>query len=148
MPDPAATEQFGLKLAKALVPGLVVYLEGELGAGKTALTRAVLHGLGYSGRVRSPTYTLAEVYAISSLDFHHYDFYRLAEPEEFLDAGFGDAFDANSVSFVEWPDKAAGVLPPADLRIVLAFDGDGRRCRVAANSDAGRICLSAMIPMG
>jgi tRNA threonylcarbamoyladenosine biosynthesis protein TsaE len=105
--DEAATTDFARKLAVCLHPGLVVYLEGDLGAGKTTLVRALLRALGHKGPVKSPTYALVEVYVVSSLYWYHFDFYRFNHPEEFVDAGLGEYFRNDSVCLVEWPDKAA-----------------------------------------
>lgn len=97
-----------------------IHLRGELGAGKTALVRAVLRELGVTGKVKSPTYTLVEPYEVSRLTLYHFDFYRLHEPEEWSDAGFRDYFNEYSVCLVEWPEKAGSLLPRADLTITLA----------------------------
>ena len=121
MPDEAATLALGRELAPLLVPGMVVWLEGELGAGKTTLARALLRGLGHTGPVKSPTYTLVEVYVVSSLYWYHFDFYRFNNPEEFDDAGLGEYFREDSICLVEWPAKATGHVPPADLDLVFRF---------------------------
>lgn len=119
LPDEAATLACAARLACApcLAPGLVIWLEGELGAGKTTLVRGLLRALGETGPVKSPTYTLVEVHVVSGLHLYHFDFYRLNHPDEYLDAGLDDYFAGNAVCLVEWPDKAAPYLPPADLRI-------------------------------
>ncbi|QRJ63434.1 tRNA (adenosine(37)-N6)-threonylcarbamoyltransferase complex ATPase subunit type 1 TsaE [Azospira restricta] len=121
---------------------MVVYLDGDLGAGKTTLVRAMLRALGHAGPVKSPTYTLVEVYVISSLYWYHFDFYRFNHPEEFVDAGLGEYFRSDSVCLVEWPDKAAGYVPPPDLVVALAFAGNGRRAVLSPRSPEGRQCLS------
>jgi tRNA threonylcarbamoyladenosine biosynthesis protein TsaE len=149
LPDAAASLAFGRKLAPLLAPGMVVWLHGDLGAGKTTLVRAVLRGLGHSGPVKSPTYTLVEVYVVSSIYWYHFDFYRFNEPEEFDDAGLGEYFRGDAVCLVEWPEKAAGHVPPADLVIVFRFAGDspeaGRELELLARSEAGQRCLNALI---
>ena len=144
LPDEAATIVLGHELAPLLVPGMVVWLDGDLGAGKTTLTRALLRALGHSGPVRSPTYTLVEVYVVSSIYWYHFDFYRINHPEEFEDAGLGEYFRGDAVCLVEWPEKAAGYVPQADLVLVFRFSGEGRELELVANSDAGRQCLSAL----
>lgn len=144
LPDEAATLALGGLLTHALAPGMVVYLEGELGSGKTTLVRGVLRGLGYQGNVKSPTYTLVELYAISRLNLHHFDFYRFSQPEEYLDAGLDEYFQTGAVSLVEWPDKAGGFLAPADLRITLGVAESGRRIDFISISEAGRTCLSKL----
>jgi len=143
--DEAATLALGAMLAGELHTGLKIYLSGELGAGKTTLVRGVLRALGYRGRVRSPTFTLVELYELSRLDLYHFDFYRFDDPREWADAGFRDAFSDAAVCLVEWPEKAAGQLPPADLRIRLEHADTGRRVRLAADTDAGKQCLQRLI---
>ncbi len=144
LPDEAATLAFGAALAQALKPGLVIFLWGDLGAGKTTLTRGVLRGLGYSGKVKSPTYTLVELYTVSSLYLHHFDFYRFADPQEWEDAGFREHFNAETVCLVEWPEKAGDFLPVPDLRIQLEAEQDGRSLHVHAETEAGKQCLARL----
>jgi len=146
--DEAATLALGRELAPLLVSGMVVWLNGELGAGKTTLARALLRGVGHTGAVKSPTYTLVEVYVVSSLYWYHFDFYRFNEPEEFEDAGLGEYFRGDAVCLVEWPEKAIGYVPSADLVLDFRFAGSspesGRELVLLANSEAGRKCLSAL----
>ena len=145
--DEPATAALGRQLAPLLAPGMVVWLDGDLGAGKTTLVRALLRALGHAGPVKSPTYTLVEVYAVSSLYWYHFDFYRFNDPEEFADAGLGEYFRSDAVCLVEWPDKAAGYVPPADLALVFRFaegSGDSRVLELHARSEAGRQCLSML----
>ena len=144
LPDPAATDLLGARIAPFLEPGMVIYLSGNLGAGKTSLTRAILRGLGFEGRVKSPTYTLVELYAISRLNLYHFDFYRFNDPHEWVEAGFRDLFNETSVCLVEWPEKAGGLLPPADLAIHLRIEGAGRDAVLAATSEKGRKCISGV----
>ncbi|MEZ5616544.1 MAG: tRNA (adenosine(37)-N6)-threonylcarbamoyltransferase complex ATPase subunit type 1 TsaE [Rhodocyclaceae bacterium] len=146
LPDEAATLSLGAALSRALAPGLVIYLEGDLGSGKTTLVRGVLRGLGYEGNVKSPTFTLVELYAISRLNLHHFDFYRFSQPEEYLDAGLDEYFSGGAVCLVEWPDKAGDYLAPADLRLALSIEGDGRRAEIILLTEAGRACLSRLPP--
>jgi len=134
----------GELLAGALRPGLTIYLLGDLGAGKTTLTRGMLRGLGYQGRVKSPTYTLVEPYVISNLYLHHFDLYRFADPLEWEDAGFREMFNPDSVCVVEWPDKAAGLLPVADWTIALQPQEHGRRLTLTAGSANGEQCLTSL----
>ena len=125
----------------------MVWLDGDLGAGKTTLVRALLRGLGHTGPVKSPTYTLVEVYVVSSLYWYHFDFYRFNDPEEFDDAGLGEYFRDDAVCLVEWPGKAQGHVPAADLALVFQFaenGDDGRVLEIQARSEAGRQCLSAL----
>ena len=143
--DEAATLALGAALAAAAEPGLVIALEGDLGAGKTTLVRGLLRALGDNGPVKSPTYTLVELHAISGLDLYHFDFYRFNQPEEYLDAGLDEYFDGHGICMVEWPDRAAPYLPPADLRVVLTVRGEGRDVRLDAVSERGRRCLTNFI---
>ena len=126
---------------------MVVWLEGDLGAGKTTLVRGLLRAAGDNGPVKSPTYTLVEVHVVSGLNFYHFDFYRFNQAEEYLDAGLDEYFSGSGICLVEWPDKAAPYLPAADMRIELRVDpGDeGRIARIAAASDKGRTCLAGVM---
>ncbi|MFL6675576.1 MAG: tRNA (adenosine(37)-N6)-threonylcarbamoyltransferase complex ATPase subunit type 1 TsaE [Massilia sp.] len=146
--DESATDAFGAALARALVPGLVIYLHGDLGAGKTALTRALLHASGHQGTVKSPTYTLSEPYRITlggqAVNLIHYDLYRMSSPEEFLDAGFREDFDGRNICIVEWPEKGDPVLPPPDVRITLNVNGLGREVELQALSALGLLCLDRL----
>ena len=138
------TLALGAALAARLRGGMVVFLSGELGAGKTTLARGLLRALGYSGRVKSPTYALVELYTVSRLNFYHFDFYRINDPEEIAEAGLLEHFRADAVCLVEWPENAAGLLPAPDLCIALAFSGPGRLAEIRANTEAGRQCLEGM----
>lgn len=135
--DEAATLAFGAQLARALEPGLTLYLEGDLGAGKTTLVRGVLRALGFGGRVKSPTYTLAESYSLPAFELYHFDLYRMHDPREWLDAGFRDVSDGHAVSLIEWPEKAAGWLPPPDVIVRLTIADDAREIKCKAASPRG-----------
>src|SRR5260221_13256039 len=115
----AATERVGAAVAPALEGGMVIALHGDLGTGKTTLVRGVLRELGWTASVKSPTYTLVEYYPISSLYLYHFDFYRFADPSEWETAGLADCFRDDAVCLGEWPERVAGLLPPADLDIGL-----------------------------
>lgn len=142
--DEGATDEFGAELAKVLKPGLMITLSGDLGAGKTALVRAMLRALGYSGKVKSPTYALVESYVVSGLYLYHFDFYRFNDPDEWHEAGFREYFNENSVCLVEWPEKAGGLLPPPDLRIFLEIRESSRDVAVEAGSEKGWLCLQEL----
>jgi tRNA threonylcarbamoyladenosine biosynthesis protein TsaE len=144
LPDEAATLALGHQLAQVLEPGMFVALSGNLGSGKTTLTRGVLRGLGFAGKVKSPTYTLVELYNLSRLDLYHFDLYRFNHAQEWLDAGFGDYFEPRHLCLVEWPERASGLLPVPDLEISLNVEGDGRRIRIAAETEHGRRCLDRL----
>jgi tRNA threonylcarbamoyladenosine biosynthesis protein TsaE len=135
--DEAATLAFGAQLARELTPGLTFYLEGDLGAGKTTLVRGMLRSLGYNGRVKSPTYTLAETYSLPAFELYHYDLYRMHDPREWLDAGFRDVIGGRAVSLIEWPEKAAGWLPPPDVIIRLTIADEAREVECEAASPRG-----------
>ncbi len=144
--DEAGTLALGAALAAALAPGIAIHLHGDLGAGKTTLTRALLHAAGHAGHVKSPTYTLAEPYSVviagEPTEVIHFDLYRMGSPEEFLDAGFRDHFNATSICIVEWPEKAGELLPPPDINIFLHMHGEGRRVELQALSAQGAVCLA------
>jgi tRNA threonylcarbamoyladenosine biosynthesis protein TsaE len=138
------TLALGEALAQVLRPGMVVYLRGELGAGKTTLARGILRGFGYLGKVKSPTYTLVEVYEVSRLYLYHFDFYRLEDPHGWIDAGFREYFHEQAVCLVEWPEKAGDTLPAPDIDVHLEILADERAAQVVALSDTGRRCLSTL----
>lgn len=141
--DEAATLAFGARLARKLAPGMVLYLEGELGAGKTTLVRGLLRALGYAGRVRSPTYTLTETYSLRGFELYHFDLYRMHDPREWVDAGFREMHDGHAVSVIEWPEKAAGWLPRPDVVIRLQVRDEGRDVECEARSPLGARYLEA-----
>jgi len=146
--DESHTTALGVSLARALLPGMSIHLQGDLGAGKTALTRALLHAAGHKGHVKSPTYTLAEPYQVTldgqPVTIIHYDLYRMGSAEEFLDAGFREDFDGHNICIVEWPEKAFPVLPPPDLLVILAVAGDGRDVELQGSSALGSSCLQRL----
>ena len=121
--------------------GLVLALSGELGAGKTSVVRAALRALGVPGAIKSPSFALVEPYVVSSLNFYHFDFYRLADPAEFSIAGFRDMFGPGAVCLIEWPEKAGRNLPVADLRIAMQVVDEGRQAVLTAATELGATCL-------
>lgn len=121
----------------------MLHLVGELGAGKTTLVRGLLRALGYTGKVKSPTYGLVELYAISGLSLYHFDFYRFRDPIEWLSSGFREAFNPESLCIVEWPERAAGSLLPPDVSIRLEYCGAGRSAALEAHSPAGEDWLDS-----
>jgi tRNA threonylcarbamoyladenosine biosynthesis protein TsaE len=142
--DPEAQGAFGRRLAALLPPRLVVYLQGDLGTGKTTLTRGLLTGLGHEGAARSPTYTLLEPYELADRRLYHLDLYRLGDPEELEYLGLRDLLAEDAIWMVEWPERGLGVLPPADLRIGIAYAADGRRLRISAETASGQALLDAL----
>ncbi len=143
--DEAGTAALGHALARVLVPGLSLHLRGDLGAGKTFVTRALLHAAGHHGRVKSPTYTLVEPYTITLagrlVELMHFDLYRMGSADEFIDAGFREHFGSDKVCVVEWPERAEGLIPPADIDLFLTPKGEGRTVELRANTDLGATCL-------
>ena len=146
--DEEATQALGAALARVLKPGLTIYLHGELGAGKTSLTRALLHAAGYQGRVKSPTYTLLEPYVIQlagqPIELMHFDLYRMNHPDEFIEAGFREFLRADRICVVEWPERAENLLPNADLDIFISVAAQGRGVELRANSVQGASCLEQL----
>lgn len=144
LPDAQATLRLGEALAAGVAPGRVLHLKGDLGTGKTTLVRGLLRALGYAGRVRSPSYTLLEPYALSSLNFYHFDFYRFKDHSEWLSSGFREYFNPDSVCVVEWPERAGPELSPPDLEVRLEMAGAGRRASLRAATPAGASWLSSL----
>lgn len=146
-----ATAALAAQVAPHLGPGFVLFLSGDLGAGKTAFTRGVLRALGHTGRVRSPTFTLAESYNLSNFELYHFDFYRFSSDEEWRDAGFDDHVGGAAATIIEWPELGGAHLPPPDLRLRLApadpgNPDDGRRvATLDARTERGARCLSAIL---
>ncbi len=155
---PADTEALGTRLAgwikRTRLP-LLIFLSGDLGAGKTCLARALLVALGVKGRIKSPSYALVETYELAlepdagfrdhlRLYCYHFDFYRFVDPREWIDAGFRDYLDGSNLCLVEWPENAAaaGHLPVPDLAIRLTPLDSGRSAHVLAATDRGRACLA------
>jgi tRNA threonylcarbamoyladenosine biosynthesis protein TsaE len=138
--DEQATIEIGTELAKIIKQqskGLVVYLYGDLGAGKTTLTRGFVRGMGHQGKVKSPTYTLVEPYDLDDWQVYHFDLYRLADPEELEYMGIRDYFNDNCCSFIEWPEKGAGFIVKADLHINLAYSSEQREIELTAQTPWG-----------
>lgn len=142
--DADAQEALGRELAAALGGHGVVYLQGELGAGKTTLTRGVLRGYGHAGAVKSPTYTLVEPYELGTVTVYHFDLYRLTDPEELELMGIRDYCRPDSLVLIEWPERGRPLLPPADVVITIRSDNNGRELEFAAQNEYGRSVLNAL----
>ena len=146
-PDEAACEAFARRLAGAsALRDAFVELHGPLGAGKTTFVRHLLRALGAQGRIKSPTYAVLEPYQLGDLEVSHFDFYRFGDPREWEDAGFRDIFGRPGLKLAEWPEKAAGMLPTADLQLWIEpvdDDEDARRVTLRALTAAGRALLEA-----
>ena len=128
--DETATEQLGAELARTLTSGQVIFLRGELGAGKTTLVRGLLRALGHTGKVKSPTYTLIEPYDVPIGKIYHLDLYRLSYPEELEYIGLRDLLETSSILLVEWPERGRDYLPAPSVEIQLEHQMPGRICRI------------------
>lgn len=141
LPDESSTVLIGKLLANIVKDeikhGVVVYLQGDLGAGKTTLTRGFVQGMGHQGHVKSPTYTLVEPYDLGDWQVYHFDLYRLSDPEELEYMGIRDYFSGSSCCFIEWPQKGTGLLAQADITIKLDYVKDQRAITLNAHNDLG-----------
>ena len=154
--DEEATEALANQLAESIFPdlstgyeldlsnfdGARIYLQGDLGAGKTTFARAFLRALGVTGRIKSPTYTLLESYNVSRLYLYHFDFYRFNDSDEWQEAGFEEQLLDQAIVLVEWSEKANEQLPPPDLRLHLTYQNEGREAVLSAISDKGKQWLN------
>ena len=142
--DEAAMLAFGAALAPVLKPPMVIYLQGDLGMGKTTLSRGLIQAMGHRGAVKSPTYTLVEPYRFGALSVNHFDLYRLGDSEELEFMGIRDYFTPDSLCLIEWPDRGFGVLPPADLKINIGAQGSGRCLHIVAMTSAGMAAVAQL----
>ena len=131
------TEALAAGLVGQLLPPSVIYLSGELGTGKTTFARGFIHALGYSGKVKSPTYTLVNEYPLDNFEVFHFDFYRITDAMEFETMGARDYFHERSVCLIEWPEKVMNLLPPADIKVHFSYQGDGRLVCLQLQNDNG-----------
>lgn len=147
LPDEAATLKAGSKIASCLQPGCVVFMHGDLGAGKTTMVRGMLQGLGLQGKVKSPTYTLVEPYVFSRFNLYHFDLYRFTDENEWEAAGFRDYFNDASVCVVEWPERAPHMLPEPDfeIKIALMTTRAGRQLQLSARTAAAESCINQIM---
>lgn len=145
--DEKATLALGAALAIACPDELcIIHLEGELGAGKTTLTRGFLNALGHNGKVKSPTYALVEHYELNGRPVYHFDLYRLADPGELEFLGLDDYFNTNALSLIEWAQRGSEYLPKPDLLVTLHYQDPGRSAHISASSPLGeKICAKLHI---
>ncbi len=143
--DESETLRFAESMASHLLPGMNLYLKGELGAGKTTFVRGLLRGLGYQDKVKSPTYTLVESYSFEKFMIYHFDLYRFKGEHEWDDAGFREYFNETSICLIEWPEKAGGILPEPDISIELSHEPFGRHLHLIGYSSEGSECLKTII---
>lgn len=141
-----AMEDLGRRLAAACPDGGRIYLQGELGAGKTTWVRGFLRGLDYDGKVKSPTYTLVESYRLQGRTIHHLDLYRINDPEELEAIGLRDYMDGSGTCLVEWPERGAGLLTEPDVVIRITISGKGREVSLAGHSLIGEKILEHLQP--
>lgn len=135
--DEVETIALGRRVSKFIKPGLVITLQGDLGAGKTTLSRGILQGLGHFGNVKSPTYTLVEPYELELGSVYHFDLYRIVDAEELEYMGFADYLSDAALCLLEWPERGEGFLPVADVGISIEQLGEGRCVTLKAQSKAG-----------
>jgi tRNA threonylcarbamoyladenosine biosynthesis protein TsaE len=144
LPDAAASEALGAALAPGVAPGRVLHLRGDLGAGKTTVVRGVLRALGHDGKVKSPTYTLVEPYALSRLHLYHFDFFRLKDDAAWKNSEFREYFGPHTACLVEWPERVGAALGAPDLELRLEFAPAGRRALLSSHTPAGEVWLSSL----
>ena len=135
--DEVETLALGRRISKFIKPSLVITIQGNLGAGKTTLSRGILQGLGHIGNVKSPTYTLVESYELELGSVYHFDLYRIVDAEELEYMGFADYLSDAALCLIEWPERGEGFLPLADVSISIDQSGQGRCVTLNAQSEAG-----------
>jgi tRNA threonylcarbamoyladenosine biosynthesis protein TsaE len=136
--------QLGVELSQTSSSSALVFLDGDLGAGKTTLCRGILQAFGHTGAVKSPTYTLVESYQLGDVLLHHFDLYRLGNPEELEFIGIRDYFHQGNYSLIEWPNRGAGILPVPDLEVMISVTKKGRDVSITAATDVGNSILLAL----
>lgn len=135
--DEQAMSDFGARIARVTQGHGLIFLEGNLGMGKTTLSRGIIRGLGHVGAVKSPTFTLVEPYEIGDIRAFHFDLYRLVDPEELEFLGIRDYFEDDALCLIEWPDKGAGFLPKPDLTITISPQDSGRSLKILSQGSRG-----------
>ena len=142
--DEQAMSDFGARIARITQGHGLIFLEGNLGMGKTTLSRGIIRGLGHVGAVKSPTFTLVEPYEIGEVRAFHFDLYRLVDPEELEFLGIRDYFEDDALCLIEWPDKGAGFLPKPDLTITIGPQDSGRSLKILAQGSRGEAWCAAL----
>lgn len=142
--DEQAMSDFGARIARITQGHGLIFLEGNLGMGKTTLSRGVIRGLGHVGAVKSPTFTLVEPYEIGDVRAFHFDLYRLVDPEELEFLGIRDYFEDDALCLIEWPDKGAGFLPKPDLTITISPQDSGRSLTILSQGSRGEAWCAAL----
>ncbi|KAB0484437.1 tRNA threonylcarbamoyladenosine biosynthesis protein TsaE [Pseudomonas reinekei] len=142
--DEEAMTAFGARIAQTTQGHGLIFLEGNLGMGKTTLSRGIIRGLGHVGAVKSPTFTLVEPYEIGDIRAFHFDLYRLVDPEELEFLGIRDYFEDDALCLIEWPDKGAGFLPKPDLTITISPQDSGRSLKILSQGSRGEAWCAAL----
>lgn len=142
--DEQAMSDFGARIARITQGHGLIFLEGNLGMGKTTLSRGIIRGLGHAGAVKSPTFTLVEPYEIGDIRAFHFDLYRLVDPEELEFLGIRDYFEDDALCLIEWPDKGAGFLPKPDLTITISPQDSGRSLKILSQGSRGEVWCAAL----
>lgn len=142
--DEQAMSDFGARIARITQGHGLIFLEGNLGMGKTTLSRGIIRGLGHVGLVKSPTFTLVEPYEIGDIRAFHFDLYRLVDPEELEFLGIRDYFEDDALCLIEWPDKGAGFLPKPDLTITISPQDSGRSLTILSQGSRGEAWCAAL----
>ncbi|MCX4220869.1 MULTISPECIES: tRNA (adenosine(37)-N6)-threonylcarbamoyltransferase complex ATPase subunit type 1 TsaE [Pseudomonas] len=142
--DEQAMSDFGARIARITQGHGLIFLEGNLGMGKTTLSRGIIRGLGHIGAVKSPTFTLVEPYEIGDIRAFHFDLYRLVDPEELEFLGIRDYFEDDALCLIEWPDKGAGFLPKPDLTITISPQDSGRSLTILSQGSRGEAWCAAL----
>lgn len=148
LPNESDTLAFGARLAKLCPQPFILFLQGELGSGKTTLVRGFLRGFNYASNVKSPTYTLVEPYSIAGQQIFHFDLYRLNDPEEIENLGIGDYFTPTSICLIEWPERAKNLLPTPDLSCYIQQHDTGRRIQLIAHSAKAKVLIEQLKKCG
>ena len=135
------TLDLGENISAHLTEGLLIFLKGDLGAGKTTLARGLISGLGYVGSVKSPTYSLIEQYEFDEFTLNHFDLYRFTDPNEWLASGFQEYINSYDVTLIEWPEKSSELLPKPDLEVELLYKNESRIAHINSFTEKGHKCL-------